>query len=208
MTKPVAIGAVCALVLIVILAGLNPWRASPQIVRSTVTDDAFGIIAARNFAEQARNDSIVLIAYGDEDDATEAAIRRRNAFLKEAQSQKLRIIAVVSPLAAYKEKMSKDALLTLPVREQGIDASSIRLALTHRPQVIVSLEGVPIDLVQNNLGRTRFFAADPYMINDTAPLVNQGLVQALLCYREDADWSKSLKDPEEIASARFRYLTR
>lgn len=208
MSKPVIAGAVCALVLIAVLATLKPWRSEPQIVRSTVTDDAFGIIAARGFSAQARGASIVLIAYGDDDDATEASIRRRNAFLKEAEASGLRILAVISPLAAYKERPAADTSLTLPVRERGIDASSVQAALIHRPQVIISLEGVPADLARINLGRTRFFAADPYMVNDTASLVNQGLVQALLCYREDADWSAPLQSPEDIAAARFKYVTR
>lgn len=207
MPKPLGIAVACLLVVVAAMLLFKTADSGPRVVSSTVTDEAFGIIAARKLAQQAPAASVVLIAYANDDGVLGSAIRRRDAFLKEAAAAGLRVTAVVSPLSNYKGKMSDDDLLTLPFREIGIDATSIRLALAHRPAVIMSLEGIPSDLAQLNLGATRFFAADPHMMVQGETLVRQGALRGLLTYREDADWSQKLEDPEAISAARFRYLS-
>ncbi|MDF3058255.1 MAG: hypothetical protein K0R17_2470 [Rariglobus sp.] len=206
MTKRLCIVIVCILAVVATLLLFKITGSEPRVVPSTVTDEAFGIIAARKLALNAPGASLVLIAYANDDGAPGSALRRRDAFLREAASSGLRVIIVVSPIFNYKGKIRDEDLLTLPFRGVGIDATSIRHALTHRPPVIVSLEGFPPDLARLNLGATRFFAADPYMTIEGDPLVRQGILRGLLTYREDADWSQELTDPEAISAARFRYL--
>lgn len=200
---PRSIIVIAGLLLAALLIVIN-IKTPPATVQFTATDDAMGIVAARKFAGLAPVASLVLIAYGNDDGAPAANLRRRDAFVSEAAALGLRITSIVSPLEAHKGQRS---LMDLPLLDSGIDASSVAIALNGRPSLVVSLEGVPARLDRLDLGGARFFAIDPYMTTDWRPLMKQGRLHALLTYRDDADWSHAFDTPEAIEAARFRFIT-
>ena len=187
----------------------SPHLGEPQVRLSTRMDTSFGEIAAARAAELAPGASIVLIAYADEDNPPEAALRRRDGFLAASKAAGLNISAVVSPIIAYRGKSSGESAAMLPFRDTGIDTTCIRHALTLQPGLIVSIEGVPGSMEGVALGRTRFFAADPYAMNPWAKLMEQRQLHAFLAYRKlPADSPATDKDDTATIAARhFVFIT-
>ena len=86
---PRSIIVIAGLLLAALLIVIN-IKTPPATVQFTATDDAMGIVAARKFAGLAPVASLVLIAYGNDDGAPAANLRRRDAFVSEAAALLLR----------------------------------------------------------------------------------------------------------------------